>query len=81
MEIIGSSGSGKKIIAILFFLVAAFAIIFLALYPSLKKSNQQASVTNFQQCAAAGYPVMQSYPRECTLPDGKFFVEQNVPER
>ncbi len=38
-------------------------------------------ISNFQECAAAGYPVMQSYPRQCTLPNGKFFVEQVVPER
>jgi hypothetical protein len=38
-------------------------------------------ITNFQQCAAAGYPVMQSYPPECTLPNGRFFVQQVIEQR
>ena len=33
------------------------------------------SVTNFTECAAAGYPVMESYPRQCQGPDGRSFVE------
>lgn len=45
------------------------------------KSPAPPKITNFEQCAAAGYPVMQSYPRQCTLPSGKFFVEQMVREK
>lgn len=32
-------------------------------------------ITNFEECAAAGNPVMESYPRQCNTPDGKHFVE------
>ena len=32
-------------------------------------------ITNFEECAAAGYPVMESYPRQCKTPDGRNFVE------
>lgn len=71
----------KKVIAILFFLLAAAAIVFVSLYPTFKKGSQNAQITNFDQCVAAGYPVMESYPRQCTLPGGRFFVEQVVPER
>lgn len=70
----------KKVIAILFFLLAAFAVIFYFLYPALSKKPAE-NITNFQQCAAAGYPVMESYPRQCSLPNGRFFVEQTMPER
>ena len=31
---------------------------------------------NFEECAAAGNPVMESYPRQCRTPDGKHFVEE-----
>jgi len=31
--------------------------------------------TNFEECAAKGYPVLESYPRQCKTPDGKTFVE------
>lgn len=30
---------------------------------------------NFLECLAAGYPVMESYPRQCNTPSGGHFVE------
>ncbi len=32
-------------------------------------------VTNFKECAALGYPVMESYPRQCRTPEGDTFTE------
>ena len=32
-------------------------------------------VTDFQSCAAAGNPVMESYPRQCRHTDGRTFTE------
>ena len=32
-------------------------------------------ITNFDECAKAGYPIMESYPRQCKTSDGKTFVE------
>lgn len=32
-------------------------------------------VSNFDDCAAAGYPVMESYPRQCRTPDGQLYIE------
>lgn len=32
-------------------------------------------VSNFEECAAGGYPVLESYPRQCSTPDGKTFSE------
>lgn len=32
-------------------------------------------ITGFEECAAAGYPVGESYPRQCWTPDGGHFVE------
>lgn len=34
------------------------------------------SITNFVDCAAAGYPIMESYPRQCRTPEGVTFVEE-----
>ncbi|MBP9763066.1 hypothetical protein KBD34_05660 [Patescibacteria group bacterium] len=31
---------------------------------------------SFEECAAGGHPVMESYPRRCRTPDGQLFVEQ-----
>src|SRR3989344_3351533 len=33
------------------------------------------SVASFEECASAGYPIMESYPRQCKTLDGKTFVE------
>ncbi len=33
------------------------------------------AVTTFEECVAAGNPVMESYPRQCTSKDGAHFTE------
>lgn len=44
-------------------------------------SNTTASpVLSFADCEAAGYPVMESYPRQCRTPDGRTYAEE-IPER
>ncbi len=32
-------------------------------------------INSFQECVDAGYPVMESYPRQCATPDGRTFTE------
>jgi len=34
-----------------------------------------AGIDSFETCAAAGYPVLQSYPAQCKTPDGRTFVQ------
>jgi len=40
-------------------------------------------VTTFEECVAAGYPVMESYPRQCRTSGGESFTEfvGNEPEK
>jgi len=33
-------------------------------------------ITDFEECMKAGYPVMESYPRQCKTEDGNSFVEK-----
>ncbi|MDD5040407.1 MAG: Gmad2 immunoglobulin-like domain-containing protein [Patescibacteria group bacterium] len=33
------------------------------------------AIASFEDCAAAGYPIMESYPRRCAVPSGKTFTE------
>jgi hypothetical protein len=33
-------------------------------------------IGSFEECVAAGYPVMESYPRQCRVPGGQSFTEQ-----
>ena len=40
-------------------------------------NNNSGAITNFEQCAAAGNPIMESYPRRCNA-NGQTFTEQIV---
>lgn len=35
--------------------------------------TKEAAITNFEQCAAAGNPIMESYPEQCSA-NGKTYV-------
>ena len=37
------------------------------------------AIDSFVSCAAAGYPIMESFPRQCRTPDGRLFVEEVTP--
>ncbi len=71
----------KKIIAILFFLLGAGVVIFLVMYPKFQDTKIQKNINSFEECAKAGYPIMESYPRQCRTTTGKYFVETLIPER
>jgi hypothetical protein len=34
------------------------------------------SIDTFEECVAAGYPVMESYPRQCRVPGGPTYTEE-----
>ena len=55
----------RRIIITLFSLLLAFSAIFLAVYPMLKKPKAKPALKSFEECVAAGFPVMESYPRQC----------------
>lgn len=38
--------------------------------------SPNAPVTDFSSCARAGFPIMESMPRRCAIPDGRSFVEE-----
>lgn len=39
------------------------------------------AVNDFEDCVLAGYPVMESFPRKCTTPDGRTFTEDTTAAR
>jgi hypothetical protein len=41
-----------------------------------QRSPLPKEITNFDDCEQAGYPVGESYPRQCWTPDGRNFVEE-----
>ena len=39
------------------------------------RGDEKKEVTSFEECMAAGYLVMESYPRQCRTSDGRVFAE------
>lgn len=70
------------IIAILPALITVFVIFFLVM-PKVKEGREQSraeQVNNFKECFEAGYPIMESYPRQCSTPDGHTYTEELLDE-
>jgi hypothetical protein len=44
----------------------------------VQPDEQGQGIDNFEACVQAGYPVMESYPRQCRTPAGQTFVEEVV---
>jgi hypothetical protein len=38
-------------------------------------------ITNFDECVAAGNPVMESYPPQCRTDDGRLFISRVEPRQ
>ncbi len=70
-------GEDKNVVLI------AFALIIIILFGAaawyfawLKPSGEPVSgVSSFEECLAAGYPILESYPRQCRTPDSRTFAE------
>lgn len=64
--------SGILVAIILLALVGAIAW---AWYTSVSnKKDEQRNISNYEECAEAGYPIMESYPEQCVTDDGRTFV-------
>lgn len=56
------------------FILAVAALVVILVLPSPTKAPT-VEPTTFAECVAAGYPVLESYPRQCNTPSGKGFTE------
>src|SRR3989344_7366167 len=61
-------------------ILSLIAIVFLAaiglyVFNSSQTVTDNPPITNFEECAEAGYAVMESYPRQCRSGSGELFVE------
>ncbi|MBI1888905.1 MAG: hypothetical protein HYS15_03165 [Candidatus Spechtbacteria bacterium] len=66
----------------LFYGILTIAVLVIAGIGLLAYQNKfiaTEEITNFEECANAGYPIFESYPRQCKSPDGKNFFEKVVP--
>ncbi len=43
---------------------------------TIAKQQRALSIGSFEDCALAGYPIMESYPEQCATPDGRTFVNE-----
>jgi hypothetical protein len=71
--------SPNKIYFILF--LFAFTVIAVLIIVFQVQKNPYSKITNFDDCVKAGYKLTQGYPMSCTMPNGRSFVRQIVPER
>lgn len=62
------------LIAIILLLVAG-GVITAWFYNSFKGTSEQKIISNFDECVQAGYPILESYPRRCRIPEGGSFAE------
>lgn len=56
-------------------IILIVVIIIVVLVLGRKSPPPPPIINNFEECIAQGYPVLESYPRQCKTPDGKTFVE------
>ena len=67
----------KNIIIIILVVILAGGLIW---YLSIRTSEEpilpEEKINSFEECIKAGYPPLESYPRQCITPDGKTFIEK-----
>ncbi|MEX2029272.1 MAG: hypothetical protein WD963_02205 [Candidatus Paceibacterota bacterium] len=61
--------------------ISLIVIIILAgvgffVFKSPKTATDISSITNFEECAKAGFPIMESYPAQCRSSTGELFVQK-----
>ena len=61
-------------------LIAGAWFAFGRLEPSEVKNDDVAleDIKSFEDCEAAGFPIMESHPRQCSVPDGRVYAEELV---
>jgi len=62
-----------------FLLVALVIVLGLALV-YVNRQWALAQIDSFEDCAQAGYPIMESYPEQCATPDGRSWTRELEPE-
>ncbi len=68
----------KKIIILIIVVILGLLAIFFIITNKEKLTVNKVEVNSFEECVSAGYPVMESYPRQCSTPKGELFVESVV---
>lgn len=59
--------------------IAVVLVIVGGLLVALSANREQQellSISDFEECVAAGFPVMETFPEQCRTPDGRTFVKE-----
>ena len=64
----------------IYLILAIVLVVGLAIFFFVKSKKENITVVSFETCEKAGYPVMESYPRQCKTPDGRTYAEE-IPEK
>lgn len=65
--------STKHLVTGLVVVSSIFIIIFF--FQSQRAEAPKPQISSFLECEQAGYPIMESYPRQCRTAEGNLFVE------
>lgn len=59
-------------------LITVFVVLLIAsiLVWKYQKTSKIQNISTFEECAKAGYPIMESYPEQCKTPNGRNFTKQ-----
>ncbi len=60
-------------------LVVIALMVWLGFTQKMPEKVPAPSVLSFEDCLNAGYPVMESNPRQCRTPDGRTYAEEIMP--
>lgn len=63
----------KKIVGLVLVLLVAVGGYFF--YKQSQTAEKVKLITSFDECVAAGFPVRESYPAQCSTPDGRLFKQ------
>jgi hypothetical protein len=75
---INKTNKNKQLFLIIFLFIIILVVVFS--YFFTKYNRISTPILSFDDCARAGYPVIETYPRQCKTPDGLTFAEE-IPER
>lgn len=56
--------------------IIALIVVSVLIWNRKKQTQVIEKINSYEECAAAGYPIMESYPEQCKTPDNRTFTRQ-----
>lgn len=69
--------TNKKNFTYVWAILGVVAVILAGAYWRMSREDLRpiADINSFEECAAAGYPILETYPEQCKTPDGRTFTK------